>query len=335
MKIKYLASTLFFLAMSVPVAASEVEVDVIAGGWSIHHNAGEKDYNQVHEGFGVEANGYVIQQYHNSIRNKSVVVGKYVGEVNFGPYIRYRGLVAAVSGYNSTGAVPAYLPTVSVDYKRLGVDFIVLPGVVSYAQVRFNNVASFDNPYDLPDEKDRDNAISYSYGSVGSNLSYWRRINGSFDVRVTGSNGFFGRAEDAGDKSYRFDEYLETETYGVIGAWYPFENRWLKPFAIEAGVLKNGIDYNAGARHWVGVSQLSSYDAFVSYDWEPYSGYVGVRYGMPWNKSLGGYVQFGLMSLHGGKMMVEGPVEEYTDLSLDVEDLKYYPVLQFGLTHTF
>lgn len=305
-----------------------VNVDLVAGGWSKHNDP--KRYNQTHDSLGVKVNDYLVMRYHNSIRRESVVVGKYTSLWQLSPNIRVGGIVAAVSGYNSTGAVPAYLPSVSVDYGWLGTDIIIVPGMVTYAQLRIKDVHSFTWDSPLTDEKLRDNAIGYSYGSLGSLLSYWRRIDDSFDMRVFASRGFFGRADTLYDLGVRYNEWLDTDTFGVIGSYYPFGRR----FAVELGAVHNGIDYNADYRSWDSDGKLSIVRASASYSWRRASYYAGIRYGSPWDRSLGWYVSLGAISLSGGTLESSGYDIENAD-TLGVTDLKFYPVLEIGLTHTF
>jgi hypothetical protein len=309
---------------SVFTYSEEVQIDVIAGGWSYHNNR-VKDYNETQESIGLKYNDYLLLRYRNSIDNESIVIGKYLHHYSYNENIKLGAIVAAVTGYNSSGAVPTYLPTLMLDGDRLATDIVILPGVVTYAHFRFKNLFTYKNTTEWSSPDTRKNAISYSYGSLGSAISYWRRINNKWDARLEGTNGYFGRATIEDEINIRYDEYLDTETYGLYLSYYPFNF----PLAIEMGAVHNGTDYNAFASY---LSNRDIVPARVKYSWDSASEYVGLRFGRPWNHSVMGYVQLGAYGLHGGKKQVKGI---YDVSGVDIDRYKWYPVLQIGLTHTF
>lgn len=311
------------------ISAKANTVDVITGGWSYHSDR-KANYNEIHNSFGVKINDYYVLRYRNSNRDESISLGKYY-YWSLSDNIEVGGLVSATSGYSSNGLIPAILPAFSLQTKSFATDIIVIPSVVTYAHFRFKDVFQYEGKLLSTPIKNRDNAIYYSFGTLGSSVGYLGNINNSLDFRVEATKGRFDKDKEDEFWNLRLDEWVDAETYGAYLSYYPFDIKILDHLAIEVGLIHNKSDYNAS------LTFMNEQDNVIkrgNYSWDTFSEYVGLRYGRPWNKSLGGYLQIGVHGLHGGKEKVSG----YSGLGVsdvDIESYKWYPVIQIGLTHTF
>jgi hypothetical protein len=111
------------------------EVWINPGMYS-YHFARDEDLDDTNPGFGVEyrfntVTSVTAGRYHNSVREMTNYVAAYYQPWKLGP-VRLGAIVGVFDGYPKirNGKVfPAVLPAASFEYKRVGVNIVLLPTV--------------------------------------------------------------------------------------------------------------------------------------------------------------------------------------------------------------
>lgn len=143
----FLAALLFSILAGLMLGAfaqsaqADDELWLTSGMWSRHPNEDHYHYNQHNVGIGLAyttGNQYtfVMGEYDNSLRQHS----EYIGIINQ-PYTwghwHFGYLAGFVSGYTKTPKFyPAVAPVVTLQYKYVGINLIVVPSVVTAVQVK-------------------------------------------------------------------------------------------------------------------------------------------------------------------------------------------------------
>lgn len=132
---------LLALALALPLYANADDLWVSTGLWSRHPNEDHYKYNQHNVGIGLsyEKNNYafVLGEYDNSLRKHSDYIGVINYPYNLGP-VRFGYLAGFVSGYTERPQfMPAVAPVVSYEYRSIGVNFVIIPSVVTAVQLKF------------------------------------------------------------------------------------------------------------------------------------------------------------------------------------------------------
>lgn len=113
---------------------------ITSGMWSRHPNEQHYQYNQHNVGIGLayQRGNYnlVAGEYDNSLRHHSNYLGIINQPYSLGP-VRIGYLAGFVSGYTKTPAfAPAVAPVLSYEYRKVGINLIVIPSVVTAIQLK-------------------------------------------------------------------------------------------------------------------------------------------------------------------------------------------------------
>jgi len=118
------------------VKGKPVKDSVILGMWSKHTSENRHKYNETNEMYALQYKGFVVGTFKNSYYNRTYIAGVarkvLEKEFNKDTTIDLQYKAGFMHGYkdkypNVAGVTPVILPVIGVNYKLLGVDFLIIP----------------------------------------------------------------------------------------------------------------------------------------------------------------------------------------------------------------
>lgn len=324
-----------------PTAASaeEAKCEAVLGGWSYHQDR-ERNYNETHDTIGLECNDWMLITYNNSLSNRSIFVGRSIESSDTG--FSYGVQYGLINGYDhgSSSPYPIAFPKVSYNMAWGGVDVLVMPGVVTYANLKFHL-----RDYTPTKRKASKYAGAVGYGSTGRSLSVSRYLTPKFDVTLLGSAESLEVERDGEPAARTYN--IEADFLTLRVNYYP----WRGDFFIAAGVAKNKSSIKVQSKpvvesqevhikratriildNFPEAERIKSFPvlidslvgtATVEVEMPEFSPYLGVGWGNPWinNRRLSMSVDLGAYYINGieFKGSVDSPLVEAFELQDEVQ----------------
>ncbi|MFZ5466347.1 MAG: hypothetical protein ACOZAI_03705 [Pseudomonadota bacterium] len=202
-------------------------------------------------------------------------------------------------------------------------------------------------------------AVGANAGTKGLGLELTHGVLDNLNVR--GAFNTFSYGYDTTEDGIKYDGDLDLRNAGLMLDWFPFRGS----FRMSAGAMYNGNKFK-GKGNGSGVYELGADDTRYTIDgelrgeidWRNFAPYVGLGWGNPVAKNWGFTFDVGVMFTGSpdarltatGTATPEGgtPIDVSTDptfqqhlaeeqarLNDEIEDAKFWPVVQLGLHYKF
>ena len=301
--------------------------EAVLGGWSYHADR-EANYNETHNTVGLECNDWVLMTYTNSMGNRSVFAGRSIESSDTG--FSYGFQYGIINGYDggSSKPFPIVLPKISYNTKWGGVDVISIPGVVSYANLKFHLT-----DYTPTKSEPTNYVIGIGYGTTGRTLSLSRFLTPTLDIELIGSSESLQLESTDMSNGVVTSYEVDADFLGVRANYYP----WRNDFKVTVGLAQNNSIAKAeySFAEWYRaprqVRAVTDFDrnlkdkATIGTEFDDLAPYIGVGWGNPWikNRKLSMSVDMGAYYIGGVQFegSIDSPVLDALGLKAEGEAL--------------
>jgi hypothetical protein len=199
------------------------------------------------------------------------------------------------------------------------------------------------------------NSIGASVGSLGTGVSLTSRLTHNFTLRVTKNNYTYSSSKEVSDINYDFDAKLDNTA--VMFDYFPSPNSGFKLsigyiYNNNAVNFRNKDDISASINIGGFVYEKKLIDSIVGSTSSNDSPYIGIGYANRNVRSgLSFFSDFGIMKNETTLSLVTtcsdnvNPLvckdiqyrtnEERKSIQSDLDDIDYYPVINFGVRYNF